>query len=99
EHVALNGQGGGDSLTITSPGGSEISLTPGATADSGTVTQLGFAPNTTLVPLTYTALGDLGASLTIASTFGGADSGLDVYGTNADDQFNVDPTCTVPVGS
>ncbi|MCO6458749.1 MAG: hypothetical protein J5I93_25865 [Pirellulaceae bacterium] len=92
ERLVINGQGGSDDLTVTSPaGGSEISFRPGATADAGSVTHLGFSANSTLLPLDYHGLGELG-SLTFDVAGGGRSSGLDVHGTSADDFFGVSDT-------
>ena len=72
--LAINGQGGGDSLTVTSPTGSQVTLTPGSAIDSGTLTfTSGGAAPSTLTPLTYSNLGGIGQSAIGAQlTVGGA---------------------------
>ncbi len=97
EHLTYNGLGGDDDLTVTAPvGGSEITFTPGATADAGSITHLGFGSNASLLPINYASLGTSG-SLTFDSTGGGRDSGLDIQGTANDDQFDVTSTGTVQI--
>ncbi len=89
--VAIDGEGGNDSLTVTTPvGGSQMSFTPGATVDSGTITQNAFLGGSgpALPSLTYANLGVFG-SLTIATSGGGQNSDLDVHGTGTDNVFNV----------
>ena len=90
ENVAINGQGGGDVLTYTSPAnafGSALQYTPGATPDAGTITgsQIGGTP---LVPLAFTNLGVAG-SVAFATANAGASDTLTVNGTTASDIFNV----------
>ena len=65
EQVVINGQGGNDTLTVTTPAAAEeITYTAGARVDSGTV-QAG-----SLVPLSFTNLGT-GGSVTFTKTGGG----------------------------
>ena len=58
EGLAINGQGGGDELTVTGPAGSQVTLTPGSTVDSGTVsTTTGGAAPVSFTPLAFSNLG------------------------------------------
>jgi hypothetical protein len=84
--IAYNGLGGNDSLTVTSPAATTVTLTPGAAVDSGTV-QMGTAA--TLVPLSYSNLGTTG-TLTVANTGGTRVDTLVYNGTAANDAFTVD---------
>lgn len=90
EHLVYSGQGGNDSLTVTSPAfGSEIDFTPGATPDAGSIRHSRLSPSeTALLPIDYVGLGDPG-SLIFDVAGGGRFSGLDIHGTDADDQFDV----------
>ena len=97
EHLTYSGAGGNDSLTVTSPaGGSEITFTPGATADAGSITHSGFVLGGSLLPINYQSLGTSG-SLTFDVAGGGRASGLDVSGTSVDDQFDVSAAGTVQI--
>src|SRR5262249_5525568 len=78
--------GGNDALTVTSPGATTVTLTPGAAVDSGTV-QMGTAA--TLVPLSYSNLGTTG-TLTVANAGGTRADTLVYNGTAANDAFAVD---------
>src|SRR5262249_2628947 len=85
--VAIDGQGGPAALPVTPPAGVDrVSYTPGATADSGTITARGAGGGVTLVPLTFTTLGAAG-SVTFASA-GGREDVLTLNGTNNTDVFN-----------
>jgi hypothetical protein len=70
EQVSINGQGGGDTLTYTSPSnggaGSSMTLTPGATQDAGTITGRKFG-GSTLTTLAFSNLGATG-NVTFADT-------------------------------
>ena len=90
--IAYNGQGGNDSLTVTSPAATTVTLTPGAAVDSGTV-QMGTAA--TLVPLSYSNLGTTG-TLTVANTGGTRVDTLVYNGTAGNDAFTVDAAAGGP---
>jgi hypothetical protein len=91
EKVVINGQGGDDLLTYTSPAngaaGSNLLFVPGATPDAGTVTggQFGGTP---LVPMAFTNLGAAGI-FTFATGNAGRTDTLEVDGTEDSDIFNV----------
>ncbi len=53
ESLVIDGQGGTDNLTVTSPTGHRTTVTPGANADSGTIVSQGFGAGTGSVPLIY----------------------------------------------
>ncbi|HUE73617.1 MAG TPA: CHRD domain-containing protein [Pirellulaceae bacterium] len=96
EHLTINGQGGGDSLTYTTPAiGAEVTLTPGATADAGVITASQFDASS-LLELSYENLDETG-SLTFANVNGGRSDGLDIIGTDNDDQFNVSAAGVVQI--
>ncbi len=87
EQLKIDGQGGSDALTVTTPAGFDTDIyTPGATADSGNITINGAAGNTR-VPLTFSHLGNLG-SVTFANAGGSPDT-LIVNGTANSDRFTV----------
>ncbi len=87
EQLKIDGQGGGDALTVTTPSGFDTdTYTPGATQDSGTITINGAAGNTR-VPLAFSHLGDSG-SVTFANAGGTMDT-LIVNGTANSDRINV----------
>jgi hypothetical protein len=93
--LAIAGQGGPDALTVTTPAGVDrLSYTPGATADSATITARGAGGGVTLVPVTFTTLGAAG-SVTFASA-GGREDVLTLYGTSNTDEFDVNgPSDTI----
>ncbi len=96
EHVTINGLGGNDALTYTSPGaGAELTLSPGANVDSGSITADAFAGNP-LVPVSYEDL-DAAGSLTFANSGGGRTDGLDVIGTDNDDLFSLTSMGTLQI--
>ena len=91
ESFVIDGQGGDDDLTYTSPGiGAEITFTPGANVDSGLITADAFAGDA-LIPIAFENLDDDG-SLTFANAGGGRTDGLDVVGTDNDDLFTLTDT-------
>ena len=56
--LAINGQGGGDTLTVVSPAGSQDTLIPGTALDSGTVDITSVAiPPVTYTPVSFSNLG------------------------------------------
>ncbi|MCU0878232.1 MAG: Ig-like domain-containing protein, partial [Pirellulaceae bacterium] len=89
EHLTINGLGGNDDLTLTTPAGSErVTYTPGALADQATIAlrSLGFGAD--LLGLGFTNLGT-GGSFTLADAGGLADDDLALRGRDADDTFDV----------
>lgn len=95
ESVLYVGRSGGDLVTVTSPlGGAEITFVPGATMDSGTVTQVGFNQASELTPFEFRAIGT-GAFLNFVTAGGARSSGLNIHGTAADNAFDVNAAGTV----
>ncbi|WP_345322930.1 Ig-like domain-containing protein [Novipirellula rosea] len=91
EHLIINGQGGDDALTYTSPGpGAEITFNPGVKVDSGTITADAFLGNP-LLPVEFKSL-DVGGSLAFVNSGGGRSDGLDIIGTDNDDLFSLTNT-------
>ena len=88
--VTLDGQGGGDALTVTTPAGTQdVTVTPGALADEGQVTlRDSTGARNALAGLSFTDIG-AGGSLTIAEASGAALDNLTVNGTDASNLFNV----------
>ncbi|EMI16943.1 hemolysin-type calcium-binding region domain protein, partial [Rhodopirellula maiorica SM1] len=94
EHLIIDGQGGNDALTYTSPGfGAEITYSPGVNVDSGTITADEFAGNP-LLPVEFQNV-DGGGSLAFVNSGGGRSDGLDIIGTDNDDLFSLNSTGTV----
>jgi hypothetical protein len=82
ESVVINGQGGDDDISVdTTSGSARVTVTPGATVDSGDVRV------DSLVPMSFTNLGADG-TLTIDDTGAGVDEVVYV-GTNGSDTFGV----------
>ncbi len=85
EKLIIDGQGGDDTLTHTSPNGSVIDYFPGPSVGEGSI----FAQfNDSLLDVGFEDLGAF-ATITFASDSGAASSRLDYHGTDADDVFNV----------
>jgi hypothetical protein len=78
--LTYNGQGGNDLLTINAPAGSTTVYNPGSTPDAGSV------QTNSLVPLSFTNLGNGGQAVNLA---GGAASSLIYNGTAAKSIFTV----------
>lgn len=88
EHLVYSGQGGNDSLTITTPaGGDRINFIPGASA-SEAVVLVSTAANAPLLPIDYVDIGILG-NVILADEGGARDDSLTYYGTAQDDVFTV----------
>ncbi len=88
ENAVIDGQGGGDSLTYTSPGGQElISYTPGDSYDSGSITALNFAGP--LMPLAFSHFGLPNNTITFADAGGVRADALQLRGTDLDDTFTL----------
>src|SRR5262249_2738627 len=86
--VAINGQGGGDILTVTTPAlADQVTLTPGAAIDAGTVTITGVQTPVSDPPLSYANLGAAGSL--IFNDAGGPVDTLIYNGTAANDTFGV----------
>ncbi len=80
--LAINGQGGNDALTVTTPAGANNdTYTPGAAPDAGSF-QVG-----NLTPISYSNLG-LAGSVTLANAAAATDT-LAVNGTAGNDTFGV----------
>jgi FG-GAP-like repeat/Bacterial Ig-like domain len=89
--LTINGQGGADTLTVTTPVGvNKDTYTPGATADSGMVQVNSFTP-LTFQNLSVAGLGT-GGSLAFAHTGGTRADTLTVTGTTGNDTFGVAAT-------
>ncbi|MGA2501219.1 MAG: hypothetical protein ABSH20_26060, partial [Tepidisphaeraceae bacterium] len=98
EAVTINGQGGGDTLTYTSPAnagavGSALVYTPGTAQDAGSIIGqqlLGGGANDSLVPLTFLNLGVAAANAVVFTTANTPPTDtLTVNGTASSDTFNV----------
>jgi hypothetical protein len=86
ENLIINGQGGDDVLTYTSPAGiQELTLTPGATLDAASITSRNVG-GSSLLPLSYVGLGDAGQLLFLDAAGARVDT-LTVRGTDAADSF------------
>ncbi len=90
--VNINGEGGQDALTYQTPAnggiGSELTYTPGANPDSGSVAGDQFGISSDLAPLTFTNLGTFG-SVSFATANATATDFLNLNGTSNADIFNV----------
>ncbi|SMP75586.1 Dockerin type I repeat-containing protein [Neorhodopirellula lusitana] len=96
EHLIVDGQGGGDSLTYTTPGGgAELELIPGATVDSASISALQFGA-TALIDVEYENIG-AGGDLALVNAGGGRIDGLDIVGTSNKDRFNVSSTGEITI--
>ncbi len=100
ENVIVNGQGGGDALTVTTPAGAQaVALTPGALPDEGQIAlRNSTGAGNPLAGLSFTNLGASG-SLTIADAGGTRVDALTITGTDASNQFNVSATGDVALNS
>src|SRR5439155_3503247 len=90
ESVVINGAGGDDNLTYTSPNtGSGLTFTPGATVNSGRVDgrSPGGGSNVPYTPMSYVNVGRNG-TLTFANGGGRLDT-LVYNGTSDDDVFGI----------
>jgi hypothetical protein len=86
ESVVLNGLGGNDQLTVTTPAGvNTITYTPGTTVDAARVQV------NSLVPMRFLNLGT-GGSVTLDDPADGRVDTLIYNGTRANDTFNVAAT-------
>ncbi|MGB7324210.1 MAG: dockerin type I domain-containing protein [Rubripirellula sp.] len=89
ESAVIDGQGGNDALTYTSPAADDsLIYTPGADFVSGSISgvQIG-TPNSTLMPLSFSNIGN--GSVTFADPGGARLDDLFVQGTDNDDRFDV----------
>ncbi len=93
ESLVIDGQGGNDQLAYIAPGndgdGNNLTLTSSVVSDTSTITghEVG---GDQLTPLTFQHVGD-GASIEFSNANEGRSDSLDVYGSAAADQFNLDP--------
>ena len=89
ENAVIDGQGGNDNLTYTSPAGQDrITYTPGDSSDEATITaDQQFAPFSVLMPVSFTALGN--GSVTIAGVAAARTDSLQLRGTDVNDAFTV----------
>ena len=95
--AAIDGQGGADQLTNTTPASMHrVTYTPGAAPDAGTIASRTAGGGTALTPLAFSHIG-AGGSVTFASA-GGREDVLELYGTNDSDIFNVNgPADTIQI--
>ena len=92
ENLAINGQGGGDKLTVTTIAGfDQDTLTPGAAIDSGHVDITSGVTPVSETPLDFSNLG-VGGSLAFADASGSRADTLIDNGTMASDTFTLAPT-------
>ncbi len=83
----IEGQGGTDDLTVTSPSGHRVTVTPGSNQDSGTIVSQAFGAGTASVPLSYSHIGALAAVRLV-----GVGDIVEFKGTSASDTFNITGT-------
>ena len=71
EALYIDGQGGTDALRLrTLPGSDQVTYTPGAAADAGTIATRGALSGITYVPLTFTHIGAFGSVSFASGTLG-----------------------------
>ena len=105
ESVTINGQGtaAGDTLTVTTlVGADQVTLTPGAAFDAGTVTitTTGAPITASAPPLTFLGLGTAAGSGVVFADGGGGRTDTLIYnGTAASDTFGVSATAVVTLNS
>ncbi|MFO0943474.1 MAG: dockerin type I domain-containing protein [Pirellulales bacterium] len=89
EALVIDGVGGTDNLTVTTPAGvgHRTTVTPGANADSGKIVSQAFGAGTGSVPLTYAHIGAV-ASVTLV----GQGDIVEFNGTANTDTFNISGT-------
>ncbi len=89
ESLVIDGQGGTDALTVTTPvgPGHRTTVTPGASPDSGTITSEAFGAGTASVPLTYAHIG-----ATASVTLVGQGDIVQFNGTANSDTFGITGT-------
>ena len=85
ELLRIDGQGGDDALTYTTPSPAELTFTPGAVPDAAAISG-GTQFSSPFLPVTYEDIGQSG-SLIFAGAGGGTSDGLDILGTDNDDRF------------
>ncbi len=86
ESLVIDGRGGVDNLTITSPSSHRTTFTPGAASDTGSIVSLQ-ASGQASVPLTYTNIGEAGTV-----NLAGQGDTLYVNGTSNSDTFIITGT-------
>jgi hypothetical protein len=88
EAMTVDGKGGGDALTVSTPSGADnVTLTPGAAPDAGSVVATG------LLPVDYRGLG--AGSIQLANTGGTRQDALTYRGTAAGDLLGIGPGGTL----
>ena len=88
EHLAIDGQGGTDSLTYTSPNNADsIAFDPGATPSAGAITAFDIGTGNALLPMSFSQTGS-GGNLTFLDGGGRTDT-LNIRGTDTADRFNM----------
>lgn len=97
ENAVIDGQGGNDGLTYTSPAAADsLIYTPGTDFSAGTITGVQVAaPNSPLMPLSFTNIGN--GSVTFADLGAARIDDLFVQGTTNDDVFGVSATGVVQI--
>jgi Ca2+-binding RTX toxin-like protein len=91
ENVVIDGQGGTDALTHTTPAGTDqVTYTPTSASDAATIASRVAGTGAGMVPLTFAHIG-AGGSVTFASA-GGREDVLELNGTANSDIFNVNST-------
>ncbi|HPM84167.1 MAG TPA: hypothetical protein PLF81_25865, partial [Candidatus Anammoximicrobium sp.] len=91
ELLVIQGQGGGDDLTVITPAGSDaLALTPGSEPDAGSIATRALGGGTLRLPIEYLGLGAFGSvTFDDAGTDVDRDDILEINGTAADDRFDV----------
>jgi hypothetical protein len=102
EQTEINGQGGGDSLTVTTPAGLQVvTVTPGALPDEGEVVlrdSTGISSGDAVAGLSFTNLGATG-SLTFADASSTRVDALTINGTDASNRFDIAATGDVALNT
>jgi hypothetical protein len=89
ESTSIDGQGGADTLTYTSPAGvDQVQFTPGGNGSSGSIAAVRSASGV-LMPLAFDNLFNAAGNLVFADVSGARTDRLTVAGTTNDDNFTV----------
>jgi len=89
ELLVIQGQGGGDDLTVITPAGADaLALTPGSEPDAGAIATRELGGGTLRLRIEYLGLGAFG-SVTFADADAIRADRLEINGTAADDRFHV----------
>jgi Dockerin type I domain/RTX calcium-binding nonapeptide repeat (4 copies) len=99
ESTLIDGQGGSDTLTYTSPAGIDLLLlSPGTDSASGVITGgQNNAPFATFMPLSFQSVFILGSTLSFVDVSGTRTDTLAILGTQDDDAFDVSVAGVVTV--